>query len=134
VLPRVLIVDDNAPVREVLAEFLAIRDYRVTPVGTADEALRACREGGMDVVVLDLALGEADGFQVLEALKIAFPELPVIVMTGMRPLEEWRTEAFQRGAGGFVSKEESTEQLLLEIRRVLRLEAEKRRRRSSEPS
>ncbi|MHB8524018.1 MAG: response regulator [Limisphaerales bacterium] len=125
-VPCVLIVDDNPAILEVLEAFVGSRDYKVVVAGSAEAALRICDQVPVNVAVMDINLGGSDGLELLERIKAAHADLPVIMMTGMRPFEQWRKEAFLKGASGFVAKAESPEQLLIEIRRVLALEAEKR--------
>jgi len=85
----VLLVDDDPAVREVASAMLEGLGYAVVAVAGGREALaHAAAEGvRLDAVLLDLALGEMDGDEVLKALRVSRPSLPVILLTGRAPRE-----------------------------------------------
>lgn len=84
--PRILVVDDNALQREVVADVLASEGYEVQVAGSGAEALAAARTAPPDVVVLDLMLPDTDGATVLAALRTepALRPFRVVVTTGVR--------------------------------------------------
>jgi DNA-binding response OmpR family regulator len=79
---HVLLIDDDAPLREMLALSLRHLRHEVTEAGTGREGLRRFRERGADIVVTDLVMPEEDGLGVLLELRKIAPNLPVIVMSG----------------------------------------------------
>jgi two-component system OmpR family response regulator len=83
---RVLVVDDNALQREVVADVLASEGYDVQVAGSGAEALASARTSPPDVVVLDLMLPDTDGATVLAALRTepALHPFRVVVTTGIR--------------------------------------------------
>ena len=116
---HILVVDDEASIRELLEAYFKKHSYQVTAVATAGEALRAAEEGPVQLVILDVLLEETDGLEVLVKLKGAHPNLPVIIMTGIGFDEELLQEAIQKGAAGYVSKTLPLDQLLMEVHRTL---------------
>lgn len=80
-MPTILVVDDQHCVRELVAEELTDEGYRVETVGDAIGAKQHLRSSRPDLVLLDLFLGEPDGWDVLDDMKRQAPHLPVIVFT-----------------------------------------------------
>ena len=113
-------VDDEAPIRDLLSTFFQKRDYKVTTAASAEEAQKLAKEPSLKLVILDIALGEEDGLQLLAALKRDHPKLPVIILTGMGFDDELLQEALEKGASGYVSKTLPLEQLLMEVHRTLK--------------
>jgi len=116
---HILVVDDEAPIRDLLGEFFRRRGYTVTTAATGEDALRLADEVVLQLVILDIALPDADGLELLESIKSGHPNLPVIVLTGMGFDGELLREALQKGAAGYVSKTLPLDQLLMEVHRVL---------------
>jgi len=117
---HILVVDDEAQIREMLAVYLARQGYRVSTAATSLETMQLVHQEEIDLVVLDIGLAEEDGLKLLPALKAECPALRVIMLTGMGFVEELLQEANQKGADGYVSKVLPLEELLLAIQRALR--------------
>jgi DNA-binding NtrC family response regulator len=81
--PNILIVDDEAPIRMLLQAFFRRRGYEVSVAATAKETLGVLDEVPIQVIILDIALEDADGLELLGVIKQAHPEIPVIMLTGM---------------------------------------------------
>src|SRR5205085_1033687 len=111
---HILVVDDEAPIRDLLSTFFRKRGYRVSRAATADEAQVVVADPSLNLVILDIALAEADGLELLARLKSSHPKLPIIILTGMGFDDELLQEALQKGASGYVSKTLPLEQLLME--------------------
>ena len=79
---RILVVDDEPWVRDLLCEFLRAEGYTVTQAATADEAFGALRQDSPDLVLLDIGLPDIDGLEVLRRIRAADPGLGVIILTG----------------------------------------------------
>lgn len=79
---HVLLVDDEADFLEALARRLSGRGYTVSVARDGAEATRAVHDAPPDVVVLDVRLPGADGVSVLRRLKLAHPEMEIILLTG----------------------------------------------------
>ncbi|MEW6306194.1 MAG: response regulator [Verrucomicrobiota bacterium] len=118
---HILVVDDEAPICDLLSSFFRKRGYEVSTATSAEEALRLADEIAIQLMILDIALADADGLEVLERVKGSHPNLPVIILTGMGFDEELLKEARSKNASGYVSKTLPLDQLLLEVRRVLKM-------------
>ncbi len=116
---HILVIDDEAQIRDLLLTYFRKHQYLVSAAGTASDAMRIASEVRLHLIILDVVLAESDGIEVLEALKTAHPNLPVIIMTGIGFDEELLQEAVEKGASGYVSKTLSLDQLLMEVHRVL---------------
>lgn len=82
-LERVLVLDDDANVREALAEFLQREGYHVSTVSTVAEASSAIATQSLDLVLADLLLADGDSsLNFLRELRQLRPKLPIIIMTG----------------------------------------------------
>lgn len=121
--PNILVVDDELPVRELMRAFLEKRGYQATTAATDTEALHLAGELAFDLVILDVALANADGLELLADFKLRFPDLPVIMMTGMGYDDELLQEALEKGAAGYVTKTLPLDQILMEVHRALRQSA-----------
>ena len=118
-VPHILFVDDEAPIRGLLSTYFSKHGYQVTVASSAEEALRLTDEISVNIVVLDVLLADKDGLEVLSRLKQAHPNLPVIIMTGIGFDEELLQESISKGAAGYVSKTLPLDQLLMEVHRTL---------------
>jgi DNA-binding NtrC family response regulator len=116
---HILVVDDEAPILELLSDYFKKHGYEVSSAGNAADALRLLQERPPHLVILDVLLADTDGLEVLGQIKAAHPKLPVIIMTGIGFDEELLQDAVQKGAAGFVSKTAPLDQLLTEANRIL---------------
>ena len=116
---HILVIDDEAPIRELLRSYFEKQGYTVSTAATAAEAVGACAEVRFDLIILDVVLGDADGLELLPNLKQSHPALPVIVMTGIGFDDELRKAARQRGAAGYVSKTSPLNELLAEVQGLI---------------
>ncbi|NUM55047.1 MAG: response regulator [Candidatus Hydrogenedentes bacterium] len=115
---RVLIVDDDEVMRDLMKQALARKGYTAETVKDGDEAIRFLRQNRVDLVLLDLLMPNRDGLAVLRELRDESPATPVIVMTGSRSAE-MREEAMDLGARSFLQKPFELGQLLSEVESVL---------------
>jgi two-component system response regulator AtoC len=120
---RVLIVDDEAPIREALGIGLAEAGHEIVSVGTAAQALRALSGSGpFDIVLLDLRLPDRHGLEVLAELRGNGDETPVIVISGDTEMSS-TVRAMRDGAFDYVSKPIDLDQLERLIERAIRTSA-----------
>ncbi len=101
--PTVLIVDDEAAIREVLELRLAQWGYRVTLASSAEEATGLVERTEPDLVLSDVVLPEVSGLELLRLLKSGDPERPVILMTAYGSIDR-AVEAMKEGAEDFLTK------------------------------
>jgi DNA-binding NtrC family response regulator len=114
---RVLVVDDDPDVREVLGILLEGEGYEVSSVGNAAELRAAWTRPAPDLVLLDWQLPDGDGIELLPLAKKHWPETEVIMLTGHGTLEA-AVEATKRGAFHFQSKPFESKSLLLLVQRA----------------
>ena len=79
---RILVVDDEADVREMLADVLMTRGHQVTLAGDGREALRRFEQGDYDLVITDLGMPDLNGWEVARAIKAMRASMPVLLLTG----------------------------------------------------
>jgi len=109
---QVLIIDDEASIRQSLGAALRDEGYKITSVASGREGLELLRSDRFDVVFLDIWMPEMDGLEVLKHLKIAHPEQMVIMMSGHGNIET-AVRAVKNGAFDFVEKPLSLERILV---------------------
>ena len=80
---HILIIDDEANIRDLLSRFLSGIGYRVTSASSVSEALRAARREPPDLMISDLQLEDGDGLAMIAQLKSELPQFPVILLTGV---------------------------------------------------
>ena len=108
---HLLLVEDEAPLREATAERLAEEGYRVVQVGTGEAALEQLAEFAFDVVLTDLRLPGVDGTKVLAAALDRYPDIVGIVVTGFGTIRDG-VDAIKQGAAEFITKPFQLDQLL----------------------
>ena len=82
---RILVVDDELPVRETLAEMLTAVHHYVELAGSGQEALQKMRQGVFDFVFTDLAMPEMDGWETARLIREGWPEVKIVLVTGYGP-------------------------------------------------
>ncbi len=117
-MSRVLVVDDELPMRRTLDIGLRARGYDVDLAATGEEALTVAARTHPDVVILDLGLPGIDGIQVAQALR-GWTEIPIIVLSA-RGSESVKVAALDAGADDYVTKPFGMDELLARLRAALR--------------
>ena len=121
-----LVVDDEPNIRSSLEGILQDEGYRVSSVGSAEEALSSIQKSPPDLVLLDIWLPGMDGIAALERMKRSIPDLAVVMISGHGNIEA-AVRATKLGAYDFIEKPLSLERVVLEVRHALdqaRLEKE----------
>ena len=124
----ILIIDDEAAIRESLETLLAIEGYSVEAARSAEEGLAMLAASPRDLVLLDFALPDRNGIEVLDEIRQRDPALPVIMITAYGTVEN-AVKAIQAGATNFIQKPWDNEKLLADVRASishLRMEEENR--------
>jgi len=111
----VLIIDDEAAIRESLETLLELEGYSVESAASADQGLTRIGERPFDLVLLDLALPDRNGLELLTELHAHDPQLCVIMITAYGTVEN-AVKAMQAGATNFVQKPWDNEKLLADVR------------------
>lgn len=116
---RLLICDDHAIVRQGLRQILAdAPDLAVVgEAGDGPEAVTAIRRGGIDVLLLDIALPGRDGLDVLKQLHQEFPRLPVLILSTY-PEKQYALRCLRLGAAGYLNKGADPGELVAAIRKI----------------
>ncbi|MFZ1285888.1 MAG: response regulator transcription factor [Candidatus Phosphoribacter sp.] len=121
-MSRVLVVDDDPTVREVVAGYLGRAGFEVSEAGDGTNALVAARHTPPDLVVLDLMLPGVDGLEVLRRLRAERGSLPIVLLTA-RGEESDRVLGLEVGADDYVTKPFSARELVLRVQSILRRSA-----------
>jgi DNA-binding NtrC family response regulator len=112
---RILVIDDEASIRESLEVLLSLEGYSTGMAGDGEEGLRMLEANNFDLVLLDLALPGQSGLELLPQIKERQPELPIIMITAYGTVDNV-VEAIRAGAENFVQKPWDNEKLLADIR------------------
>jgi DNA-binding response OmpR family regulator len=121
---RVLVVEDDAAIREGVVDALAFAGFEPLAAGTFSDGLDQALRATIDLLLLDLVLPGGDGLALLADVRIARPTLPVILVTA-RGREEDRVRGLELGADDYVVKPFSIKELLARAAAVLRRSAER---------
>ena len=116
----VLVVDDDAGLLRALEKVLRSEGCRVSSASWADEAMEQLTDRGnqFDLIITDLRLPLVNGKSILLAVKVAFPKVPVIVITAFGS-PEMKAECLNHGAAAFLEKPLDAPKLLGAIENVL---------------
>jgi DNA-binding NarL/FixJ family response regulator len=118
-LVRILLVDDHTLFREGLKKILlATPELEVAgEAATGNDALRKAQKDSYDVVVLDIAMPDKHGLDVLKELRRRCPDLPVLMLS-MYPEEQYGVRVLKAGAAGYLTKGSAPNELIAAIRRA----------------
>jgi len=116
--PRVMVVEDDTPLRATLATSLHAHGYAVTEAASAEEAIVLTEQRAPDLLLLDLTLPGADGLVALRRLR-TFTDAPIVVVT-VRDGKADKLAALDGGADDYVTKPFDLDELLARVRAALR--------------
>jgi len=116
---RLLVVDDEATILELLSGSLRLAGFEVMTASSGAEAVRAAASGRPDLVLLDVMMPDGDGFEALRRIRSGGGEVPVIFLTARDKVPD-RVAGFAVGADDYVTKPFSLDELLGRIRAVLK--------------
>lgn len=116
---RVLFLEDEPTIREVLTEYMLMSGYLVTTAERGDKALELVREQNFDIAVLDICVPGADGFEVLKCIQACRKKTAVIMLTALED-EQTQVKAFNLYADDYVIKPVSPIILLKRMETILR--------------
>lgn len=117
-IPRVLVVDDEAPIRKFLRISLSAHGFEILEAGNGTDALRLIESRTPDVVLLDLGLPDTDGKDLIIAMR-AVTNVPIIILS-IRAAEQEKIAALDAGASDYVTKPFALGELTARIRALLR--------------
>lgn len=116
---RILIVDDEPPIRRLLRTSLVSQGFQIIEATTGGEALAEIAQATPDLIILDLGLPDMQGQEVIRILRAQGSSVPIIVLSS-RADEPGKVEALDLGADDYVTKPFGTDELLARIRAALR--------------
>lgn len=116
-MAEILLMEDEADIREAVREYLTLADHTVTGVGDGNAALAAA--GPFDLHILDVRVPGPSGFEVAKAIRRRGDEAPIIFLTA-RDDEASRITGFELGADDYISKPFSPRELVLRVEAMLR--------------
>lgn len=116
-MSRILIIDDQDPIRRVLREILENEKYQVDDANNGAKALQMVKEQEYDAVLCDIKMPEMDGLEVLEHIK-EMSEVPVIMVSGNSSPDE-AARSIKKGAFDFIEKPPEMNRLLITVRNAL---------------
>ena len=116
---RVLVVDDEPNIAELLQMALRYEGFEVRTAGTGRKAVAAAREFGPDAMILDWMLPDYDGLEVLAKVRAFSPDVPVIFLTARDSVED-RVAGLTAGGDDYVTKPFSFEEVVARLRGLLR--------------
>jgi two-component system, OmpR family, response regulator len=116
---RILVVDDEATLSELLGMALRYEGWQVRTAADGTSAVRTARDFRPDAVVLDVMLPDFDGFEVLRRVRADTPEVPVLFLTAKDAVED-RVAGLTAGGDDYVTKPFSIEELVARLRGLLR--------------
>lgn len=113
---RVIVIDDDLYIRELYVEVLKNEGYTVDSAVNGEDAYNKLKNGGYDLVLLDIMMPKMDGLQIMDALRKTPPPVkngPILLLTNLdhEPLVK---DALSKGASAFIIKADITPEVLLE--------------------
>jgi two-component system nitrogen regulation response regulator NtrX len=117
-MAKILLIDDEKPIRRALREILEYEKYTVDEAEDGKAGWAKIQDEAWDVVMLDIKMPKMDGMEVLEKVAADYPDLPVIMISGHGSLET-AVEAVKKGAFDYIDKPLDLNRVLITIRNAL---------------
>jgi len=117
-MAKILIVDDEMPIRRTLREILEFEQYDVDEATDGLECLAKVQKEKYDVIIMDIKMPKMDGIEALERLQILSPETPVVMVSGHGNIET-AVDAVKKGAFDYISKPPDLNRMLITIRNAM---------------
>lgn len=116
---RILIIDDEPSICELLVQYLTIKGFEAASVSTAHDALQKVKEQAPDLMVVDLTLADSDGLVLVDSLRKLAPGVPVILLTGVHFEGDVVQRKIRDFVDAYVHKAEPLERVVEVIRGLL---------------
>ncbi|MBK8192598.1 MAG: sigma-54-dependent Fis family transcriptional regulator [Lewinellaceae bacterium] len=117
-MAKILIVDDEMPIRRTLRDILEFEEYDVDEASDGLDCVSKVQKDKFDVIIMDIKMPKMDGIEALERLQILAPEIPVIMVSGHGTIDT-AVEAVKKGAFDFISKPPDLNRMLITVRNAL---------------
>ncbi len=124
---KILVVEDDAALRDGLVDLLSAAGHRVEATADGESALARAADPAFDLLLLDLMLPKLDGIEVCRRVRVLRPELPILMLTALGD-EDDKVRGLRSGADDYVTKPFGTRELLARVEALAR-----RRGDSAEP-
>lgn len=115
---HILVVDDEAEIRDLLAQYLGAAGFRVTAAATPAEAFAVVDRDPPQLVISDLQLEESDGLAMLDRIKTRLPGVPLILLTGVLFDHEVVERTLSQKISCYIEKTAPLSRVLSEVRRL----------------
>jgi DNA-binding NtrC family response regulator len=116
---HILVVDDEANIRDLLEVFLTHNGFRVTAVPSAIEAQQAVQRDPPDLIISDLQLEDSDGLDMIEGLKATLPNTPMVLLTGVLFDPKVVRDTLSKKVSCYLEKTSSLARILQEVQKLL---------------
>ncbi|MBI3298743.1 MAG: response regulator transcription factor [Elusimicrobia bacterium] len=116
---KLLVIDDDAHLRESLAEVLELDGFECLQAGAAADGIATAKKNNPMVVIMDIQLPDSSGFQICQELRKHSRETILIMMTGRFLSAEEKTQGFELGADEYLTKPFDLQELSVRIRQLL---------------
>lgn len=115
---KILVVDDEEMIRRLISKYAVFEGHTVTEAGDGMEAVRLCREGDFDIMIIDIMMPELDGFSACREIR-KFSNIPIIMLSA-RGEEYDKINGFELGIDDYVVKPFSPKELMLRVDAVMK--------------
>ena len=116
---RILLVEDEENIRDVVKLNLELENYEVITADTGKMALKHFQEQHFDLILLDVMLPEVDGFQICEQIRLTNMSIPIMMLTAKDAAMD-RITGLKKGADDYLTKPFNLEEMLLRVQNLLR--------------
>ena len=116
---RLLVVDDDEQIRELLTFDIAQSGYVVDSAKDGEEGLKKALENNYDLILLDVMMPKMNGYDVCKNIRLVKPNIPILMLTAKGTIND-KTEGFDCGADDYLVKPFDVQEVLLHIRALLR--------------
>ena len=122
---KVLVVDDEAAVRDLFSDLFKKKGYSVKGVASGEEALELVQKEDFDAILLDIKLKGMSGLEALKKIKDAKPEIVIIMITGFGYDEELLSKSKEYGCSGYIGKNMPISQMISSFKLFVKSAKEK---------
>ena len=117
---KILVIDDEASIRNLLTQALGQQDYDVYSAASGREGKRVLKEITPDLVISDLQMEDTDGFSLIEELKALQPNVPIMLLTGVIFDPETIQETINKKISAYLQKTAPLKTILEEVARLVK--------------
>lgn len=118
-MERILLVEDEENIRDVVKLNLELEDYEVVATNNGKQAIKIQKEQHFDLIILDVMLPEIDGYQICEQIRLTNMEVPIIFLTAKDATQD-RVQGLKKGADDYLTKPFNLEELLLRVKNLIK--------------